>query len=181
MHPEFVDQRIASPGRRRAITSLIVLVIGLQAIAGFKLLCPPKALGFLAPLRIACPPTLWPFTDYPMYSRAWAAGSSLPRFRVVGYSRLGAALPFEREEFGVTHRRYREQFVQGLLIQAEDLYRPVLDVWRARYPELSRVELVEDPIVVLEGGDLVDGERRTLRSYRLADDGSLIDARARPR
>jgi len=35
------------------------------------------ALESFAPIRIACPPALWPFTDYPMFSEPHRRGESL--------------------------------------------------------------------------------------------------------
>ena len=62
---------------RAARTGLIVLSLTLQFVASTRIFCPPRGLSGLAPLRVACPPRLWPFTDYPMFSEPHRAGDTL--------------------------------------------------------------------------------------------------------
>jgi hypothetical protein len=56
---------------------LIAISLCLQGVATSRFLCPPKSFTSLAPIRIACPPLLWPFTDYPMFSEPHRRGDSL--------------------------------------------------------------------------------------------------------
>lgn len=94
---------------------LLVLSLLLQGVATSRLLCPPNSLPSLAPLRIACPPLLWPFTDYPMFSEPHREGDSLAWIeariempdrapRILGLYRVRTAesetweAAFEREE-----------------------------------------------------------------------------------
>lgn len=57
--------------------ALIILSLALQALATTRLLCPPRSIAALQPLRVACAPCLWPFTDYPMYSEPHYPGDTL--------------------------------------------------------------------------------------------------------
>ena len=108
---------------RAVPTLLIVVSLALQGLATTRLLCPPKSFTALAPLRIASPTSLWPFTEYPMFSGPHRRGDSLAwvEARVVDPDRASVSLgryevwlepgdaswerAFEREE-----RRLRSMF-----------------------------------------------------------------------
>jgi len=62
---------------RRVASVLIVISVGLQVLAITRLLCPPRSMGALSWLRVACTPRLWPFVDYPMFSDPHAPGDVL--------------------------------------------------------------------------------------------------------
>jgi hypothetical protein len=57
--------------------ALIAVSLLLQVFATTRVLCPPRSLPALAPLRVACAPRLWPFIDYPMFSEPHARGEEL--------------------------------------------------------------------------------------------------------
>jgi len=95
--------------------ALLALSLLLQGVATSRFLCPPSSLPSLALLRIACPPRLWPFTDYPMFSEPHRKGESLAWIeariempdrapRILGLYRVRTAdgesweAAFEREE-----------------------------------------------------------------------------------
>jgi hypothetical protein len=59
------------------IAALIAVSVLLQLVATSRILCPPRSLPWLASLRIAGPPRLWPFVDYPMFSAPHHRGEPL--------------------------------------------------------------------------------------------------------
>jgi hypothetical protein len=126
-----MEHRASGPGpasklSRIAPQALILLTLALQTVAATRLLCPPRSIAALQPLRVACAPCLWPFTDYPMFSEPHYPGESLAwieaRFEISGRT-LGApllyevkktspdepwSLAFEREEMRVRSELQRE-------------------------------------------------------------------------
>ena len=66
----------------RAASGVIVLVLGLQALTAFG----------LTPGPIEHSPYLWPFLEYPMYSKAHFVGEEVPRYQVVAVTGAGGVL-----------------------------------------------------------------------------------------
>jgi hypothetical protein len=74
--PTVAVSTLATRARTRA-TLLIATVVSLQFLVSSRLLCPPRALVERGIPRIACPPSLWPFIDYPMFSAPHPRGETL--------------------------------------------------------------------------------------------------------
>ncbi len=66
-----------APSRRIVATILIATAVGLQLLVTSRVLCPPKGLVPRSWPRIVCPPSLWPFVDYPMFSAPHPKGDTL--------------------------------------------------------------------------------------------------------
>src|SRR5262245_46147536 len=78
---------------RIAVSVGIGACLVMQAIAGFRLVCPPKSLApSLSWLRV-CAPSLWPFLDYDMYATPHHAGEAINQFRVFGRLEDGTEVP----------------------------------------------------------------------------------------
>lgn len=104
----------AHPIARGAVTALIVAVLTLQGLAGFKVLCPPRTFEALASFRVACAPTLWPFLDYNMYNGARFPGWTGTQRTVVAQLDDGSLRPIEPEEVGLSPHDYSRWFVDDV-------------------------------------------------------------------
>jgi len=96
---------------RAAATGFLVAALGLQTVAGFKLLAPPLRFTALAPLRVAPSPTLWPFLDYDMYSRSMEAGSYADRWMLVALHSDQSERLLSPGDFGSTWREFRDEIL----------------------------------------------------------------------
>jgi len=101
--------------QRKGITAAILVIVGLQAVTGLKLVCPPRVLGDVEALRVACPPSLWPFTDYPMYEASYGPGSILPSYAVVLELADGSRASLAPADLDMTSRRFRREVIDRLL------------------------------------------------------------------
>lgn len=175
-HASTTSSPDARSRRRRALaSSVIVLFLALQAIAGFKLLCPPKRFEALAPLRICCSPMLWPFTDYQMYNGAYGPGVEIPRYRVVGVTVDGAEVPIGAEELGVAHTAWRRGLVDAMLYTRLPAIQEILSGFVRRTGHaLARVRLEDHPIRTRENGGIEDAPEKTLFTFLVQRDGTLI-------
>ncbi len=169
--------------RRRALASgTILLFLALQAIAGFKLLCPPKRFTKLAPFRVCCSPMLWPFTDYQMYNVAYGPGVEIPRYRVIGVTLDGEEIPVDAETLGVDHATWRQGLVHAMLRANPALLQEhVRGVVERIGRPLARVRLDDHPIVTREDGGVDEAPARTLFVYDVDADGTLTVRRGERR
>jgi hypothetical protein len=75
--------------RRRAAELAAVSALGLQALAVSRLLCTPEAFEPRFSVHCLCPPSAWPFLDYPMFKDVHRPGTELARWSVVARTREG--------------------------------------------------------------------------------------------
>lgn len=147
--------------RRRAASFVILVVLGLQFTAAFKLLCPPKQFPSLARFRVVCSPALWPFTDYQMYGASYAPPVEVTTHDPIAVLRDGREVPLTADALGMTYERWRRLFV---------------DAVRRR-----RFDRIEDGIARFEerSGDRVVRVRLVERPFRLDADGAISPLTAR--
>lgn len=100
---------------RGAVSALIVVVLTMQCLAGFKVLCPPKRFEWLQRFRIACAPTLWPFLDYNMYNGARYPGWVGTQRTVVARLGDGEELAVEPADVGLNPFDYSRWFVDDVV------------------------------------------------------------------
>ncbi|MBL8840509.1 MAG: hypothetical protein JNL90_03150 [Planctomycetes bacterium] len=131
----------------------VVVVLGLQVIAGFKLLAPPPRFTALAPLRLAPSPALWPFLDYDMYSNHWPEGRSIDRPRVVGLALDGVRHALTADALGLTYRTFRDEWMNPLRGGDRARATGIARRWRERGgAPLAEVLLENEPAIVTRGG-----------------------------
>lgn len=93
---------------------MILLCLGAQFVVGFKLLCPPRSLPALEPLRLVCSPAAWPFLDFNMYVAAHYEGEEVSRYRVYGRDAAGQRQEILPQDFGLEWRDFKRQVIRPL-------------------------------------------------------------------
>ena len=156
------------PGRLkyRAVTALIVALLGLQMLTASRLLCPPKVFSGLSGMRVCCPPLAWPFLDYPMFSEAHYAGESVEHFFATGTLADGTALQLQP---GDRRSRLEPRRVVAALIDGDEA---ALRRFAGEFRDEHGIRLVELRLQVedltLSRDGFVAGRRRTLSRVELA-------------
>ena len=112
---------------------IIVIFLVLQAVAAFRILCLPKSLSFFSFLRISCPPALYPFLDYPMYSEPHREGDKIGQFSVVGILEDSTEIPILPEDLGLNFWLFRSVFMEALLQDKRDELRSFIKIYHARH------------------------------------------------
>jgi hypothetical protein len=102
------------------------VVLLLQIVAGFRLLCMPRAVADGA-WRVCCPPDLWPFLDYNMYDRAWYPGRDFPWYVLVGIEADGRETVITAADMGVEFERWRRWGVSAFLRGDAEGVQPFVD------------------------------------------------------
>jgi len=103
-----------------------VTVLVLQVVAGFRLLCLPRAVAGGA-WRPCCPPALWPFLDYNMYDRAWYPGRDFAWYVLVGLAPDGRETVITHADMGVDFERWRRWGVAAFLRGDARAVQPFVD------------------------------------------------------
>jgi hypothetical protein len=160
---------LPAAGGRTAATCFLLATLGLQVIAGFKLLAPPERFTALQPLRVAVSPALWPFLDYDMYTRAWPEGSYGQRYLLVALAADGTERPLTQADFDCSWRTFRDEVLYPL----RDDHRGAAERVAARLaargaarPAGFRVDV--ERLLILRAG-LQDDGRRPLRTLPLGE------------
>lgn len=160
--------------RKGLASAVIALVLGLQSVAGFKLLCPPKSFPSLAEWRVCCSPALWPFTDYQMYNVAYGPGTVIPGYVVIGTRADGGEVTIDKAALGGSHRTWRIGLVDAMIrVATADVASYVERLRRLDRGSFRTLRLEEHSRVLVEGGALEPLPSRTLRVYGVAEDGSV--------
>jgi hypothetical protein len=115
---------------------LILLVFSLQAVASFA--CPSRGSRILAPLRVFCAPTLWPFVDYPMYSRAHYEGDKYTHRRVIGIYSDSSESTLHWTDFDVPFYLFTRIFLRA--VDAGDL--ETIQVFVDRFHRTGRKSMI---------------------------------------
>ena len=155
------------PRGARAASCVIVIVLGLSVVAGFKLLCLPRAIAGDA-WRICCPPTLWPFLDYNMYDRAYYPGRSFPWYVLVGVDDEGHEVLLEPAPDGRGFEDWRRRDVPAFLRLDLDVLQDLADA-HSDGRTLRRLRLEDHPRVLGEDGRLHYDPTQVPRQVRIVD------------
>ncbi len=107
--------------QKRAVTGLVAATLGLQVVAGLRLLCLPGG------PRLACSPRLWPFVDYPMFSELRVPGERVTAWLVYGRTAGGANLVLDPLEDDAPP--LARELVAGMLARSDARIR----AWVNRY------------------------------------------------
>lgn len=139
------------PGRRVAKIAIVGFLL-LQSAAGFKLVCPPKAAS-LVPFRVLCPPSLWPFLDYNMYTEAHHEGEILAHLRVFATLDDGTIVELRARDFDMKYREFHRHMWpllrRGDVAGVRELARVYLERTRRT---LVEVRLEDHPLALLAAG-----------------------------
>lgn len=141
--------------RARPLISLFILIIlALQAVAGFRVFCPPKSFRNLSSLRILCPPLLWPFLDYPMYSSPHYAGDTISQPLVFGILEDSSEVPILPEDLGLDYWQFMRGLVEdGLLRDRRERIKIYAELYRSRHnKKLTGLRLKNHPFVLSREG-----------------------------
>ena len=159
---------LPAPARaRRRISVLIAVVLGLQVVAGFRVLCLPKAVAGES-WRVCCAPDLWPFLDYNMYDRAWYPGHDFAWYVLVGVEADGRESVITPADMGVDFERWRRWGVAAFLRGDAAAVQPFVD--GLRDPRAFVTLRLEDHRRVLgEDGRLTVEPARRRRKLAVVD------------
>ena len=145
-----VDPRDRLPFLGASLVIMFFLLF--QAIATFRVLCPPESLPALSFLRIACAPDLWPFLDYPMYAGPHQAGETINRFRVVGTLLDSQEVVIAPEDLGMSFWVF-QRFVYALGQDDEQEISRYAGLYESRQgADLVRLRLETRPVVMTQEG-----------------------------
>lgn len=138
------DSRIG----RLAVSWVILVVLAFQGIA---------AAG-LTPGPVEKSPFLWPFLDYPMYTRPHYEGEGIPRYRVIGVTDEDREVEITPETLGTDYWIYRNAFLFSFRYRGErDELEPGVQLYEDRHGvSLVEVRLENRPLVLTREGT-VDG------------------------
>ena len=134
------------------VSLAILFFLLFQAIASFRVLCPPESLSSLASLRAACSPALWPFLDYPMYADPHHPGEVINRFQVVGTLQDSKEVVITPEDLGMSFWLF-QRFVYALGQGEEMEISRYAALYESRQGgELVRLRLENRPVVLTRQG-----------------------------
>lgn len=141
---------------QRLITFLISLfivgVLGFQALATFRVLCPPAMLQRFGLQEIACEPETWPFMNYPMYSEVHEEGAAVPRYQLTGVLADGREVPLTQEDFGLTFFQF-QPVLNAVLAEDYGYLESFIADYAARHETaLVALRLHNAPILVQRDG-----------------------------
>ncbi len=144
------------PRTRGAITTLIIGVLVMQVLTGFKVLCPPRKFEALQRFRVACAPTLWPFVDYNMYNGAHYPGWIGQKRSLIATLDDGTERVIEPEEVGLNAHDYRRWVIHKVMDGKEAAARDHLSRWSGPTARVTAL-------------------RVDVEAWQLEDDGSLSE------
>jgi hypothetical protein len=150
------------------LSLFIVLVLGFQVAATFRVLCPPARLGLP---QIACEPSTWPFVNYPMYSQAHYAGEKLNQFFVYGLLPDLSEVPIVPRDLGITFYQF-QALVEALNQGNMEESRFYAQEYEIRHDQpLIGLRLESHPMILEEGG-WREGEPETLEQMVFEEERS---------
>ena len=135
-------------------TSLIILgFLTLQTVAAFRILCPPGTLLHLAPLRLLCSPSLYPFLDYPMYSDSFREGHKIEQFLVFGVLEDSTEVSILPVDLGLNFWLFRMGFVSSLLQGNRERMETYIELYHRKHQrQLIALRLENHPLVLSKEG-----------------------------
>jgi hypothetical protein len=143
-----LGQKLAVP-----LTSLIIAtVLTLQASVTFRawlrsFSVPPSL------TRMLSPPTLWPFVDYPMYSRPHYEGEPIPQVRIVGTLDDGTEVWIRPGDVGLDSWHFKIHLVRGLDTNNAARVRELVHLYEARHNgRLIGLRLENHPLILSRDG-----------------------------
>lgn len=154
------------------LSTLIVFIVGMQALITFRVLCPPEAIRPLAFLRAACAPALYPFIDYPMYWTPHYKGESISQPVAIGILADGREVPILPEDLNL-HFWLHQEFLVALDQGAQE----EIDLYVRRYQDLQGVQLTgirleNHPVSIREEGIVAEGVE-IMREYSFETSASV--------
>ena len=141
-----------------ALSAFILLVIGLQAMAGARIRGPLKP-----------DPDRWPFLGYTMYTRAHFPGEPIPRHRVFGILGDSSEVEVNPEALGAHYWIWEKRLVRAFdPVDPSDL-RAMAALYHARRGErLLGFRLEDHPLLLTDEG-IEEGASEVLASVWLDD------------
>jgi hypothetical protein len=104
-----------------ALSLLIVSLLGLQMFVSFPHEIARQhiserygELPFITQCDI-CPVKLWPFLDYPMYSRAYHEGDQLARYVAIGILEDDTEVHIEYDDLGNDRSYFNNHMIKGMV------------------------------------------------------------------
>ena len=124
--------------------SVVILVaLTLQGLAAFEIRIGP----------IERPPFMWPFLDYPMYTRARYAGDALERQVVVGILEDSTESIIAPDDLGVTFWQFQNFLNPAILSGDRALARAYKSIYEERFGgSLLAFRLENHPLTMTDEG-----------------------------
>jgi len=140
------------------LSAFIVLVIGLQTMAGARIRGPLKP-----------DPDRWPFLSYPMYAHAHSPGDGIPRYRVFGILEDSSEVYVTPETLGTSFWIWQKRLVRAFdPVDPNDL-RAMSTLYRSRHGTRILGLRLENHPLVLEDRAVEEGEAEVIRTVWLDD------------
>lgn len=138
--------------------SLFILgILALQAGVTFWFVCPPY-----------CPPALWPFVDYPMYSEPRYEGSEFEQHFVFGILEDSTEVPLRPEDLNLHFWLFRRGLVFAMLRNDTTQIQAYVDLYqKLHHKRLVGLRLENHPLILSREG-MTPGPTRILRTFQLA-------------
>lgn len=155
---------------RILVSAVIVTVLFLQTIAGFGLLFGP----------FERPPYLYPFLDYPMYTRIVYEGEAVHRYALRGIRSDSSMVAVVHEDLGLDFWLFLRGPVQAALDDDPEGLKPYARLYEERQGErLLAFQLIDAPVLIF-ADSLPEAEPRVLNTVWLERVAPVPDATEAP-
>ncbi|HEM46200.1 MAG TPA: hypothetical protein ENO23_04055, partial [Alphaproteobacteria bacterium] len=147
----------ANPLTKAFLSAVIATVLVLQTIAGFGILFGP----------FEAPPYMYPFLDYPMYSRTGYEGESVHRYEVYGITADSSVVPVSAEQLGLDFWLYFRGPVQATLDDDAAALRPYARIYEERTGQRLLAFRVTDAPIRIFADSLPESEPHVVNTVWL--------------
>jgi hypothetical protein len=135
-----------------SISLAVLAILLLQTVASFRILCPPESIRTLAPLRLLCAPSLWPFLDYPMYAEAHYAAERIHRPVILGLLAGSVEVRIVPEDLGLHYWLFQD-FISALRHEDGEQLKKYVDLYESKYDlKLTGLRLENHPLALFREG-----------------------------
>ena len=149
------------------ISGIIVGILALQTAVSF---CCHDSHAFVPLAKPICPPSLWPFLDYPMYSDSHHEGDSIMQYHLVGVLEDFTKVQIGPDDLDMGFWRFRKNVVFELLRNQDERVNSVVELYQLKYKKRLREIYLENHPLILRRDGLVPGKPEVLRSFQVKPD-----------
>ncbi|HXK61988.1 MAG TPA: hypothetical protein PLP42_19045 [Acidobacteriota bacterium] len=152
------------------ISLVIVFFLVLQSVATSRILCPPRNVTALAPLRVCCSPAMYPFLDYPMYMKAHYPGDQMPRIRVYGIQEDSTRVRIQSQDLNLNKWLFGK-FTDAVLNGETEKVKIYTDFYSRKHGTNLVALTIEIEPLIFTGQELKSGQAQVVKELSLNQAG----------